>query len=106
MVDYEGEGVTRDYATMIQQFNRFFFDQISVEGDARPNNPKVVPQLTSETPTFGYTPSPATQLLGIDAKSVIICGICHAVRVKGAMSHVVDLVYPRKVSVPLCQSSE
>ena len=41
--------------------------------------------------------APITQLLGIDAKNVITCLSCKAVREKENMTHIVDLVYPRKV---------
>ena len=40
-----------------------------------------------------------TQLLGIDGKTVITCLGCNATREKENMTHIVDLMYPRKVRV-------
>jgi PAB-dependent poly(A)-specific ribonuclease subunit 2 len=102
-VDYESEAVVRDYAAMIQQFNRFLLDQFSVEGDMQPKNPRVfLPPETEAQHDSGIVAPPITQLLGIDAKSVIACSVCQAVLIKGGMSHVVDLVYPRKVRLSHC----
>ncbi|KZS98990.1 cysteine proteinase [Sistotremastrum niveocremeum HHB9708] len=93
LVDYGRETVDTDYASMIQMFNRFILEQISVEGNSFPHNPPTM-QESLRTPLA----APITQLLGIDAKSIIICGSCGARREKESMTHVIDLIYPRKTA--------
>jgi hypothetical protein len=44
-------------------------------------------------------PRPSTQLLGIDAKNVITCMSCKAVREKENMTHIVEMVYTRQVGL-------
>ncbi|KAL1747522.1 ubiquitin carboxyl-terminal hydrolase-domain-containing protein [Schizophyllum fasciatum] len=93
LVDFGREPTTIDYATMIQSFNRFLIDHISSEGNAFPQNPVLLPGVR---PADSYSPAPITQLMGIDAKTLVVCRACNAVREKESMTHVVDLTYPRK----------
>lgn len=86
-----------DYSHMIQAFHRFLLDQLCSEGNAFPHNPRVVPVKLGSSSTDSLAAAPITQLLGIIAKNVIKCSNCAAVREKENMTHVVDLVYPRKV---------
>ena len=79
---------------MIQSFHRFLLDHLSLEGNMFPHNPHIISQEDHHTPAA----APITQLLGIDAKNVITCLNCHAVRDKENMTHIVDLLYPRGVS--------
>jgi PAB-dependent poly(A)-specific ribonuclease subunit 2 len=100
LIDYGREPTETDYAHMIQSFHRFLIDHLSSEGNTFPHNPVLLPN-----PSVNYDNSPAaapiTQLLGIDAKNVITCMSCKAVREKENMTHIVDLIYPRKVCVSL-----
>ena len=95
IVDY-GRETNMNPAHKIQSFHRFLVDNLTSEWNAYPQNPWLLRPAT--TLTTDPAPAPITQLLGIDAKNVIICTHCHAVREKEQMVHVVDLVYPRKVS--------
>jgi PAB-dependent poly(A)-specific ribonuclease subunit 2 len=90
-----------DYSHMIQSFHRYLLDQLCSEGNAFPRNPRVVPMQPGSSATDTLAAAPITQLLGVISKNVITCSICKAVREKESMSHVVDLVHPRKVSVHL-----
>ncbi|KAH8102953.1 PAB-dependent poly-A-specific ribonuclease subunit PAN2 [Cristinia sonorae] len=94
IVDYGRESTNTNHAHMIQSFHRFLVDNLTSEGNAYPQNPWLIPPPagTASDPA----PAPITQLLGIDAKNVIICTNCHAIREKEQMLHVVDLAYPRK----------
>lgn len=90
-----------DYAHIIQSFHRFLIDHLSSEGNAFPHNPILV---KNQSPSFHVQPhspaaAPITQLLGIDVKNVITCMSCKAVREKENMTHIVDMIYPRKVSL-------
>jgi hypothetical protein len=69
-------------------------DHLSMEGDTSPHNPVVVPGLDGSIPV----PAPMTQLLGINTVSVVTCLTCRSVRSKQNLMHVIDMVYPRKVS--------
>ncbi|KAJ8496912.1 hypothetical protein ONZ45_g12250 [Pleurotus djamor] len=96
LIDYGKDSTEIDYAHKIQTFHRFLIDHLSLEGNIFPHNPVLIKQ-----PTFSASPTtpaaaPITQLLGIDAKNVITCSSCKAVREKENMSHIVDMVYPRK----------
>jgi PAB-dependent poly(A)-specific ribonuclease subunit 2 len=81
---------------MIQSFHRFLIDHLSLEGNSFPRNPYLIHQPFQED-THSPAAAPITQLLGIDAKNVITCMSCKAVREKENMTHVVDMVYPRRV---------
>ncbi|KDQ12374.1 hypothetical protein BOTBODRAFT_134946 [Botryobasidium botryosum FD-172 SS1] len=94
VVDTDAERPDTDYASMIQLFNRFALEEISAEGNAFPQNPIVRP--TNELVPMGQVAAPITQLLGIDSTTVIVCQNCGAKRTKEGMTHVVDLLYPRK----------
>ena len=79
---------------MIQSFHRFLLDHLSLEGNLPPYNPHIISQENYRAPAA----SPITQVLGIVAKNVITCLNCHAVKDNENMTHIVDLLYPRKVS--------
>ncbi|KAH7889997.1 PAB-dependent poly-A-specific ribonuclease subunit PAN2 [Phlebopus sp. FC_14] len=98
LIDYGREPTEVDYAHMIQSFHRFLIDHLSSEGNAFPHNPLVFQHAPFQEDTHSPAAAPITQLLGIDAKNIIVCMSCKAVREKENMTHVVDLVYPRKVS--------
>ncbi|KAG8743574.1 poly(A)-specific ribonuclease [Ceratobasidium sp. 414] len=92
VVDYQAEGLKREYGAIIQVFNRFLLEEMSTRSDAPNNNPRL-------TSTNGPDKSPVTQLMGIDAQSIVICSACGAVTEKETLSHVVDLMYSRKASL-------
>ncbi|KZP32520.1 PAB-dependent poly-A-specific ribonuclease subunit PAN2 [Athelia psychrophila] len=98
IIDYGREPTEVDYAHMIQSFHRFLLDHLSLEGNNFPHNPHI---FISDNQEQHHNPAaaPITQLLGIDAKNVIICQTCHAIRDKENMTHIVDLLYPRKPSL-------
>ncbi|KAH7927078.1 PAB-dependent poly(A)-specific ribonuclease subunit PAN2 [Leucogyrophana mollusca] len=100
LIDYGREPTEVDYSHMIQSFHRFLVDHLSLEGNAFPHNPVVVkpPSSPFQSDTHAHSPAaaPITQLLGIDAKNIIVCMSCKAVREKENMTHIVDMIYPRK----------
>jgi PAB-dependent poly(A)-specific ribonuclease subunit 2 len=110
LIDYGREPTEVDYAHMIQSFHRFLIDHLSSEGNSFPHNPSIFqhpPSHTASTafqadthpnPNASFSPAaaPVTQLLGIDAKNIIVCLSCKTVREKENMTHVVDMIYPRK----------
>jgi PAB-dependent poly(A)-specific ribonuclease subunit 2 len=98
LMDYGKESTDHNYGHMIQAFHRFLMDNLSSEGNSYPRNPWLLPPPTEHNDP---APAPITQLCGIDAKSVITCMNCHAVREKENMTHVVDMSYPRKVRTPI-----
>ncbi|KAJ7789389.1 ubiquitin carboxyl-terminal hydrolase-domain-containing protein [Mycena olivaceomarginata] len=100
LIDYGRESTKVDYALMIQAFHRFLLDHLSSEGNTFPHNPRILtnPTLTADpAPTHLPVAAPVTQLLGVDAKNLITCMNCKAVREKENMTHVIDLAYPRPV---------
>lgn len=96
IIDYGREPTEVDYAHMIQSFHRFLLDHLSSEGNTFPHNPHIFSGLDQDK-YHNPAAAPITQLLGIDAKNVITCLSCHAIRDKENMTHFVDLLYPRKV---------
>lgn len=96
VIDRSIDGENADYASMIQQLNRFILEEFSVEGNTFPHNPYLIPS-GDDSRSITFAAAPITQLLGVDAKTVTICTNCGFKRVKDLMSHVVDLIYPRKV---------
>ena len=94
LVDYGRENKEVDYAQKIQTFHRFLLDHLIAEGITPPRNPVIVQRWATDTQ---HAPSLITQLIGIDAKNVIVCQHCKAVREKDNLTHVLDLTYPRKV---------
>ncbi|KAH0830330.1 ubiquitin carboxyl-terminal hydrolase-domain-containing protein [Lanmaoa asiatica] len=111
LIDYGREPTEVDYAHMIQSFHRFLIDHLSWEGNSFPHNPLIFQHPpphsastafqadthTNTNASFSPAAAPVTQLLGIDAKNIIVCLNCKAVREKENMTHVVDMVYPRKL---------
>lgn len=111
LIDYGREPTEVDYAHMIQSFHRFLVDHLSSEGNSFPHNPLIFRHSPSHSPSIAHqadihsnthaslspAAAPVTQLLGIDAKNIIVCMNCKAVREKENMTHVVDMIYPRKV---------
>ncbi|KJA18541.1 hypothetical protein HYPSUDRAFT_144864 [Hypholoma sublateritium FD-334 SS-4] len=92
IIDYGREGKGIDYVQKIQTFHRFLVDHMSSEGNYFPNNPFLQPTSSRSIPAA----SPITQLLGIDGVNHIICSACKRVRDKHNLTHIVDLVYPKK----------
>lgn len=100
IIDYGREPTEVDYAHMIQSFHRFLLDHLSLEGNTFPHNPHIF--VSSDKDDYNApAAAPITQLLGIDAKNVITCTNCHAIRDKENMTHIVDLLYPRKVCLSI-----
>ncbi|KAK7449653.1 poly(A)-specific ribonuclease [Stygiomarasmius scandens] len=96
LIDYGREPREIDYSHMIQSFHRFMVDHLSLEGNAFPQNPILVKESSFKYDNHNPAPAPVTQLLGIDAKNIITCLSCKAVREKENMTHIVDLIYPRR----------
>jgi PAB-dependent poly(A)-specific ribonuclease subunit 2 len=100
VIDYGRETADADYVSKIQTFNRFMLEQFISEGNTFPHNPRIVEsasELNSSGDFITPAPAPITQLFGIDAKSIIICGSCGARRDKEGLAHVVEMLYPKKV---------
>ncbi|KAF9456453.1 ubiquitin carboxyl-terminal hydrolase-domain-containing protein [Collybia nuda] len=95
LIDYGRDVAEVDYAHKIQIFHRFLIDHLSSEGNAFPENPS----LLINSPSRGeLAAAPITQLLGVDGKNLVTCLSCKAVREKENMTHIIDMVYPRKTS--------
>jgi len=97
LIDYGREGTEVTYDHMIQSFHRFLIDHLSLEGNSFPHNPVIFQRPPFQLDTHSPAAAPVTQLLGIDAKNVVICTNCKAVREKENMTHIIDMIYPRKV---------
>lgn len=67
---------------------------MSAEANFYPHNPSL---FGVNTPTH-VNPSPITQLLGIDGKTLVTCTVCKGVRENPHIAHMVDLVYPKHVA--------
>ncbi|KAI0350212.1 hypothetical protein OH77DRAFT_1431210 [Trametes cingulata] len=93
LIDYGRESADLTYAHMIQMFHRFLVDRLSTEGNSFPHNPTLLPDA-GPADLHSPAPAPITQLLGIDAKNVIVCQSCQAVREKENMTHLIDMIYP------------
>ncbi|KAG7086554.1 hypothetical protein E1B28_002503 [Marasmius oreades] len=93
LIDYGRESHEVDYAQKIQSFHRFLIDHIGLEGNTFPQNPSIVKDTYT---SLSRVPAPITQLLGLDAKTLITCLHCKATREKENMSHIIELSYPRK----------
>ncbi|KAL4065261.1 PAB-dependent poly-A-specific ribonuclease subunit PAN2 [Scleroderma citrinum] len=98
LIDYGREGADASYDHMIQSFHRFLIDHLSLEGNSFPHNPVIFQRPPFQSDTHSPAAAPITQLLGIDAKNVVICLNCKAVREKENMTHIIDMIYPRKAS--------
>ena len=95
LIDYGREAAGVNYAQKIQAFHRFLVDHLSSEGNAFPHNPSLLPRIFhSQSPS----PTPISQLIGVDGKNIITCSHCKDVREKDSLIHVIDLIYSRKVS--------
>ncbi|KNZ74766.1 PAB-dependent poly(A)-specific ribonuclease subunit PAN2 [Termitomyces sp. J132] len=95
LVDYGRDGIEVDYAHRIQIFHRFLIELLSSEGNSF-HNPSLLKTPSSLSSSHPLSAAPITQLLSIDSKNTTTCTSCGAVREKDNMSHLVDLIYPRK----------
>ncbi|EGN96198.1 hypothetical protein SERLA73DRAFT_170610 [Serpula lacrymans var. lacrymans S7.3] len=98
LIDYGREHTEVDYTHTIQAFHRFLIDHLSLEGNVFPHNPVIVKHPSFQPDVYSPAAAPVTQLLGIDAKNIITCMSCKAVRGKENMTHIIDMVYPRKIT--------
>lgn len=105
LVDYGREPTELDYAHMIQSFQRFLFEHLIFEGYDPSSNPIIVKGSSYESHQPNTAPAPITQLVGIDAKNVVTCLHCGETRSKDNMTHIVDLIYPRTVCVPVLSAT-
>lgn len=94
IIDYGREGVDVDYTRKIQAFHRFLLESLNTE-ISNPSHPRIVKSQTNSH----TTPSPITQLLGIEGSNIIKCSYCKNTREKVYLTHTLDMVYPLKVSV-------
>ncbi|TIB23248.1 hypothetical protein E3P77_01775 [Wallemia ichthyophaga] len=79
---------TAAYGSMIQSFNRFLLEQMSVESWTFQPCPQVCNNGNM---------SPISQLLGIESLSVSMCTDgCGSRSVRKGVTHVIELMYPRK----------
>ncbi|KIK13823.1 hypothetical protein PISMIDRAFT_17728 [Pisolithus microcarpus 441] len=92
LIDYGREA---PYDQMIQSFHRFLVDHLSLEGNSFPYNPVIYQRDPYPSGMNSLAAAPITQLLGIDAKNVVTCLNCKAVREKENMTHIIDIIYPR-----------
>lgn len=97
LIDYGRDSIDVDYAHKIQVFNRFLIDHLSNESSAFPSNPVLLKRLSLRTAQDILLPPPVTQLMGIDGKNIMTCMSCKNTREKDGMTHIIDLIYPRKV---------
>lgn len=106
VVDYQAEGLKRDYGAIIQVFNRFLLEEMSARSDTSGGNPWLTKAPENETEREnGARKSTVTQLMGIDAQSIVVCGACGSVTEKDTLSHVVDLTFLRKSQSPVTFAS-
>lgn len=101
VVDYQTEGLKRDYGAIIQVFNRFLLEEMSARSDLPGANPRLTRAHaeTEEGVENVARKSVVTQLMGIDAQSIVVCSACGSVTGKDTLGHVVDLTLLRKVSL-------
>ncbi|KAF9453246.1 hypothetical protein P691DRAFT_801586 [Macrolepiota fuliginosa MF-IS2] len=96
LIDYGRESTDVDYAHKIQVFNRFLIDHLSNESSSSPANPILIKRSSLYATRDASVASPVTQLMGLDGKNVVTCMSCKNTREKEGMTHIVDLMYPRK----------
>lgn len=101
LIDYGRDSIDMDHSHMIQSFHRFLMDHLSTESNAFPHNPSLISSPFSPPPgqegMHQPAAAPVTQLLGLDGKNIMMCTYCQSVREKDNLTHVVDMIYPRKV---------
>lgn len=94
LMDHDGESSTVAYASLIQTCNRFLLEQMTGESDSPGRNPSLLKSI----PDSSSRP-PLAQILRVDAKTVSLCTQCGASTSRDSVLNVIDLVYPRRVSL-------
>jgi len=93
LMDLEDSTSQISYSSLIQTFNQFLLDQMTVEADLTPNpNP-----LLRKDGQSGTVPSTVSQLFGMHTTTKTLCPECGAQSGRDSLKNVLDLVYPRKV---------
>ncbi|KAF9567565.1 hypothetical protein CPC08DRAFT_703099 [Agrocybe pediades] len=97
LMDYGREGIEIDYGQKIQTFHRFLVDHLSNEG-------RETHVLSFTSSSLSQEASPMSHLLGLNGKNVVICSNCKVMQEKHHLSHVVDLIYPKRSTTNMNQA--
>jgi PAB-dependent poly(A)-specific ribonuclease subunit 2 len=96
----ENESKKKDYAALIQKFNRWLTNTVALEDafaatrtrPARNGSGQATPKFESS-----QTTALVNQILALTGQTENVCAMCGHTVSKDFTAHVVDLVYPRKV---------
>lgn len=95
----DSPGADAAYSNLTQHLNRFVLDSTAAEaGSADPQPELNLRRGSTAAPAASVSKdSPVSKLFLVSALSKIVCGTCGAASQRSNESHVVDLIYPRKV---------
>jgi PAB-dependent poly(A)-specific ribonuclease subunit 2 len=94
----DDESPRKDYAALIQKFNRWLTHTVSAEDAFQPTGIILDRDVLEAANTASdLPPSHIDQVLELSGSTQITCGACGKSFWKPFSAHVVDLIYPRKV---------
>ena len=96
----ENEAKKKDFAALIQKFNRWFTNSVAVE-DVLPVGRKADVARAAQPISPDTANSLVSQVLALRGQTDNACSLCGQSVLKGFAAHVVDLLYPRKASQAL-----
>jgi PAB-dependent poly(A)-specific ribonuclease subunit 2 len=105
LIDLENDSSkTTAYSTLIQTFNRYLLEQMTTESSLPPNIAPSPSPLLKNSPFStepGKVTPPMAQLVKLDLKTLSTCSSCGAKGERETGANVIDLIYPRRVSLHL-----
>lgn len=93
------EKSTTPYGSLIQNFNRWLLSTFSAESLVKGESLNVLNQSMADlsiSSSSGAPPTPVDQILGVQTRTTNTCRSCGFVTSRDAVTHTIDLQYPRK----------
>lgn len=96
----ENESKKKDYAALIQKFNRWLTNTVALEDASAASRTRPARNGSGRStpkPESNQTTALVNQILALTGQTENVCAMCGHTVSKDFAAHVVDLVYPRKV---------
>lgn len=97
----ENEAKKKDFAALIQKFNRWFTNTVAAE-DVPPAGRRTDTPRNPQHNALDIAQSLVSRVLALRGQTDNACSLCGQAVSKDFAAHVVDLLYPRKVSQTSC----
>lgn len=98
----DDNAMKKDYASIIQKFNRWLTTTLAAEDQLQPTGIMLETDADNLASADSSLPH-ISQVMALQGQTESVCLHCRYTASKRFLAHVVDLVYPRKVSPHPCR---